>query len=612
MTNGLKRKALLIFVVGLFIRLVLMVYTSHAANFENIQLTEMLYSYGFVMHPFLEVVSYGTGFYILFWPSYLPFLVFNYFGIYYEFLVDFFIKIPSLIGDIITFYALYEISLHVSKDEKKSLIIAAVAFLNPYSIWLTSVISHPSSAIAAFILLSYLFLLRKRPSYSAICLVFSMSIQFLPVFLTPAFLVYLWQESQVNIRGKGSGALRALYGFFSNPDVKHFIVTFLVSGLILFSPYIIAVAIFYFADPQLLWMYLTRFSSPVVSELLPGDTLFDSAFNFTGIISSLGFSVYFSPFLGYKPLIVAYLVLLGFIVRQKLPLIQQLNRSVILFFSLFILMIPLSQGHYLGWFLPFIIIEALLFSGLPYYYPFALSILHFVIEPIVGYNFRWYFPTTLPFLFPDRDIARGNAQLQLSISGVYGFFLVLTVIYSLSQKHDYKSQKFSFTAFKSFKGGFVMLFLASWVLEIIGVGYELKEAFYIGEGGLFVTMILLFLYLYRSRRERLRGPPMISSLLSKALLLTNILGMILLFSLLAFKGLNYFALIAQTLISLGLLILNSKSAFVPSVLTFSFIFVVIYLIQISLNTKDGLITFVAFLNSFSLLLLQTRVDRALS
>lgn len=461
---------LLVFLAGLLIRLLLMVYTQHTGNWENINLVQRFYMYGLYLEPFLSVATYHTGFYILFLPSYLPYIVLNITGIYYSFLAAFLIKLPSLIGDVITLYALYKIGLIFTHDQKKSAAMAAAFFLNPYSIYLTSIISHPTSAIAAFILLSMVFLYENKLARSAFCLAFAASIQILPIFVLPGFLLFLWKfprdsslhnSSPTNLASpnmvasikflghKFLGYAKGTLKHLSEERLPYYLASFFSSCLLLFFPYLYISTLLYLSSPSTFFDWLNHFVAPVSSlaaTATPGK-LFGIVFNFTGMFNELNLAPYVAPFLGYRTLILAYLAILIFKAGQTFHMtlsnayerFHLLNQLILTFFCLFAVLIPLGQSHYLGWFLPFLVLEALLFRGLPMSVFYLVSFIHIMIDPFVGQNFYYYFDAMFPQLFPYKP--GGITVLQISLSGVYAVLLILVVLNCLKRPEKQLNRK---------------------------------------------------------------------------------------------------------------------------------------------------------------------------
>ena len=453
---------LLVLLAGLLIRLLLMVYTQHAGNWENINLVQRFYMYGLYLEPFISVATYHTGFYILFLPSYLPYIVLNIYGIYYSFLAAFLIKLPSLIGDVIALYALYKIGLLFTHDQKKSVAMAAAFFLNPYSIYLTSIISHPTSSIAAFILLSMIFLYENKLARSAFCLAFAASIQILPIFVLPGFLLFLWKfprdsslhnSSPTNLASpnivasikflghKFLGYAKGTLKHLSEVRLPYYLASFFSSCLLLFFPYLYISTLLYLSSPSMFFDWLNHFVAPVSSlaaTATPGK-LFGVVFNFTGMFNELNLAPYVAPFLGYRALILAYLAILIFKAGQTFYMtlsnayerFHLLNQLIITFFCLFAVLIPLGQSHYLGWFLPFLVLEALLFHGIPISVFYLISFIHVMIDPIVGQNFYYYFDAMFPWLFPRKP--GGIGVVQISLSGIYAVLLILVILNCLKR-----------------------------------------------------------------------------------------------------------------------------------------------------------------------------------
>lgn len=624
LTREIRNKAFLVFMIGLFSRLVLMMYTQHAGTWEELVTSNLLFSYGWPLRPLIELISFHTGFYIFFWPIHIPYKFLNIFGIYYEFLVMFLGRVPALIGDILTFYSLHEISLLILKDRRKSLFIASVFFLNPYSIFQTSVIGQVEPLITAFVLLSFLYLLRGSINRSAFCLAFSASIRILPVFLLPAFLAYLRKSSHTELENQIKNRLRWIHVLLSQ-RMLHFLGAFSVSLFILFSPYLIAFVRLYSYNPRLSWYWISLFTSPVSADVGYQTTggLVGWVFNFTSIINTLGLAEYFSHFMGYRPLLFVYLACGAVVwIRSRGSSFSRdthahlLNRLITLFYSLFMILIPLAQGHYLAWFLPFLILESQLFHGLPSYYPIAVSALFLLIEPIAGLNFVWYFLGTFPGLFsyPETQsavLALRSDELLFSISGVLGLFFILTIVMCLkdyNRSNERTEESYRFSRLPEYI--YLSLFSVYCGLEMLGIvwGGMFKSVLLHIMGLLILTLLLS--YIFKNRVLIKNNQLLLQDQWSKVMAFIHILslgGIFIILRLIQFD--SSIVLIIQISILASLWILNRRFPFSHNLQLFLFIFTSIYVFYALLATKDVSMGYIVIPYLLSWVYLQAEVDR---
>lgn len=407
-----------VFALGLIIRLILMPYTTHTATWEiGIVPMDTLYNLG--INPSLFAPELGGTYYVFYTPLYLFYAIFNYFGIYYQFLLEFLMKIPPTIGDIITFYSLYEITLHLSRNQRTSLSVATMYFLNPFIIMMSAVYGHDEQLIAAFMLLSFLLLLKGKIGYSAICLSLAVSREYLPIIVLPSFLAYVWRLKKP----------------FSSK--MSFLAIFSASSFALFIPEGLTLAQLYLASPKVLWDYVLFKVQGPMGLVISIPTGFKH--NFTGFLAALGIWPNVSVFFRYQTIILLYIFVTIILLRkQNISSAQLITRHVITSFLLFLIVNPLFQPHYLLWFLPFLFLETSVFLGLPRYFPHVLWGSILVVEPLIEGSFRYWsyiVPTQRIFSFWQID----NWLLKYAISVVTGLFLILGILFlTIDQAHKVK------------------------------------------------------------------------------------------------------------------------------------------------------------------------------
>lgn len=410
-----KNKLFWIFITGLFIRLLLISFTSHPASWERITSEDSRFILG--IDPTLVDPGVGTSFRLFFAAVYVPYLIFNIFGIHYTFLLVSLFKVPSIVGDIIILYSLYNIALLVSKDRRKGLSIATAYFLNPYVIWLTSIVGHAEQLMVGFILLALLYLLKGKTTHSAISLSIATFSRFISILILPYFLVSLWRADKS-----------------ISPRLTRYFAGFLISSAVLSIPYLIIFVQLYSSSKSAFWSYITNSFLPTVGEPgLPGPLPTGFRFNFTGFLASLGIWPTLSTFLNYRVFILLYLIATVVMLKRGYPSPQSMSRYIVVVFSLFMVIVPLNQSHYLMWIFPFLLIESIVFLSIPRYYLHVLWISNVVAETLISGHFTTYFPYFS--IFPatwEYPWAFFNQLLIHSTSVLHGSFLLLTVISCLT------------------------------------------------------------------------------------------------------------------------------------------------------------------------------------
>lgn len=408
---------------GLIIRLIIAPYTSFLSLFEYRGHMDLLFIAGF--NPLTWSGTYSTSFYIFYIPIHVIYLVFNYFGFYHGFLINFLYKLPPIIGDLIAFYSLYNIVLLFSKDKRKSLVVSGAYFLNPFTIYMSVFMFGIDQLMMAFVLLSLLNLLKGRITHSAIYLAIAVVFKYIPILLVPFYLIHM----------------RHKMSFCTS-----FLKMYLLSLLVLFSPYLTYLVPLYFHSPSAFWDHILGYAvlwtggRGYINGLDP--TTFK--YNFSGILATLGlWSVIESAFLGHIFLFLfppSYFVLMVLALTRSIVTFESINRYIIIIFSLIMLTNPVCMGHFLTWILPFLFIEVYALNSIPRHYLHILWISNFMIDPVFTgpvNAFLVLFDNTFPdisrflwHLFPN-GWPLGNLSLQLSLSALHGALLVLTTILCL-------------------------------------------------------------------------------------------------------------------------------------------------------------------------------------
>jgi len=602
----IRNRLFLVFIVGLFIRLLLMPYTTHCHTWERLTAEDARFLAGF--DPQLFDLGIGVSFRLFNIVSYIPYLILSSFGINYQFLLLSLFKIPSLIGDVIVFYSLYNIAFLTSNNEKKSLGVATAYFLNPFVIWIGAIVGSTDQLIAAFILLAILYLMKGKIGYSAICLSFSVFCRYFSILLLPCFLFYIWRRDR-SIR----------------PRVSHFLIAFLGASMTLSIPYLISLIHLYSSSAPAFWSLVNDYlgftgigggESPNIAWMM------NWKFNFTGFFASLGVWPSISPIFSLRVFAILYLIVTVIMMRRMSSSSPAhfINRYTIVVFSLFMLIIPLSQSHYLMWIFPFLLIESLLFSGLPKYYPHLLWIANMAAETIISGHFTTYpilgnYPLwwKYPWLF-------FNQNLTTSVSVLHGSFLLLTVITCIttvstyahaSLKHDKIHNKVPLSSL--YLHAFIPSFFVYSLLEILRIAYDIQTNYFVAFLSILAGCILTLFWFFTYKNKNLisQCDVMFQDRLSKVAALLQMMSIIALFFVITTFKLDVPSfLLAQALLLGSLLLINRNFKTGLNAQRISFIFTIIYTSYILLVTKNTLIGLITAIYLVSSLYLQVILNRS--
>jgi hypothetical protein len=422
---GYSEKFFIVLASGLFVRFLIAPYTTFPANWENITAIDMIFISGF--NPVAWITSFGPSFYIFYAPVYVPYLVLNQFGVCHPFLLVTLFKIPSIIGDVVIFVALYKIGLLLSQNKEKSLCIATLFFLNPFTIYFGAVVGHLEELMIAFVLLSLLYLLKGKLGISAICLSIAVCFRFVPILLLPCFLVLVWRSNK-----------SALF------KVSKFLGVFLLSLFVLSIPYLLLTITLYSSSVSALSSYFFGHFLGIVGQLqtvAPVSPLSPAyQYNFTAILAAVGVWPQIRAFFSLTTFAVIYLIVSVLELKRRFHPAHSFTRYAIIVFALFMLMVPTSDSRDLLWIFPFLLLAAYLFSGMPKYVPHILWIANLAIFPLIRGHFLVWFDLTFPlnvdgrWSFPTLDRSYWlfyNPDLILVVSVLYSLFLVLSILWCL-------------------------------------------------------------------------------------------------------------------------------------------------------------------------------------
>ena len=136
--NYILENIKLLFYIGLFIRIILAVYTSQVHTWTKMISMDELVILG--NDPFLRATAFGPLNYLFYMPTYAIYEFLRIIGIEYMFIALSLMRIPAILGDIILMFAVYQLIINLTNKKKLALFGASILFLNPYIIYTLSLI----------------------------------------------------------------------------------------------------------------------------------------------------------------------------------------------------------------------------------------------------------------------------------------------------------------------------------------------------------------------------------------------------------------------------------------------------------------------------------------
>lgn len=549
--------------------------------------------------------TWGPGFYLFYFPIYVPYMVFNYFGLYHEFLLNFLFKIPPILGDFVVFYSLYNIASLLLKDDMKSLSIAAMYFLNPLVIQQSAINGQFESLVAAFMMLSLLYLIKGKTNYSAICLAIGASIRFVPILILPVCLIYVYRIGRTR--------------------PWRYLGTFLISIAVLFVPLFIVVAQIYMASPSALTFSLKHHWLGMASQERFHAMEMEKVRGLFGFIARLGFwstlsqlvqgNVFLSLF---TPFYVGITVLS---LRSRLRPRTLLILYSMIALSLFTVVRPLSFISFLIWILPFILLSTHVFFDLPRYFFHVIWVSALVSDYLFA-NPTWYLAGTLPgAILPYWPI---NTRLAYPLTIVTPLFLILIILVCSSYiVASHKIARARETLLWFVQSGFlttrntkfILFFSAFNLFETIRVSFYHDSPLFVASvlaGGL--NILILWDLLYKNRSTIRNYPRFFHNNTSKALALIYVGSLVAIpFSFVRFEGKYSTFLFVQILFVSALWLTNRRFATSLEIQRISFIFTMIYALTFlytpTFNLQNNLSSLVILLYVVSWLLIGVFIER---
>ncbi|MFA5047591.1 MAG: hypothetical protein WC516_00955 [Patescibacteria group bacterium] len=348
------------------------------------------------LNPIPFSTTWGPGAYLsLLLPQLLQKLT-ELVGFNYLWVTNLVFKIPAITGDVIIFFCLFLIGKKLTNNNNRlSLLVAAMYFLNPLVFVQTAVVGLIHQFAVAFVLLAVLLVLNKKYLFSAIALAFSVSVMFLPLIIFPLIFLMLWKQE--NFRP----ILCLKYAFY------------FLTGIILFIviPYLAIIIPMFTIFPGVTREVLYNwFVGGIIgggrgggNAVFMGNNILDVN-NFPTLMSYLGqFGIFqflskiTHGFVFPALFIPSYAVLCLIILFKKFS-----YKTFILLCACALILAaafrPISYVDLFLWILPFLAIAVIIYKVMPRFYLWVLSVL-LVIAMYLIYPPFYHFVNTLQISF---------------------------------------------------------------------------------------------------------------------------------------------------------------------------------------------------------------------
>jgi len=365
-----------ILALGLAVRLILAPYTQFSHVTERINSADHIFLLGF--NPLINDAGVGSGFLIFFVPPYLAYLGLSALGLHFQFILELLFKLPPIIGDVLVFMSLRQLTLIGLKDSTKSSLVAASYFLNPYVINVSAIIGSNESLMVAFVLQAILALFRGQEQRSAIYLSTASFMRYFPFLLTPLFAIFAWKRER--------------------RSAARFLAVFSAFSFFLSLPYLSFLIPLYQASPQSFLDWTRYFfgaggSAPAANPW----PVWQFKWNLTGFLIITGLiSQASSIFLNLRTFLILLIVITFLALRRLTLSVEYANTYFLSFFLLVLVLFPLSQYHYLVWVIPFALLASIAFKQFPLRYVSLLWISYMVIDLAIQGAFLGYLDYTFP------------------------------------------------------------------------------------------------------------------------------------------------------------------------------------------------------------------------
>jgi len=365
-------------------------------------------------NPLFVDPATGISFYIFYVPIYLIYLaIWNFLPLYLSFYVkNLILKMPPIIGDIITTIGLYKLLYLLRFNKRKIYNISMLYYLNPYVIWQSSIIGHAESLTSGMLLWSLIFLTKNRHMLLGMFTGLAIFFRYIPLLLIPNLICISCGKARFKVLTSllFVSCLLSLPYFMIYKELKspsavlHFMRYWLSAGEIKSSQGI---------DP---WLF---------------------RYNYTGYLSLLGLWNYLRPLVSHNTFIALGIFTVLYFTYQIKRMKNKDSRSILyilvreinIIFALFMLTIPLCQHHYLNWLIPFLLLSCYACKVTPSHIFHMLWITNLLIDPIFKIYPLFYFVPTLHIPgIPEEKWLFRNLNLQASLSYLHATLLLITVI----------------------------------------------------------------------------------------------------------------------------------------------------------------------------------------
>lgn len=197
----MERKVIYALLVGTAIRILLSPFFGHPWDmYVWIKVGEMTVEQGINVYEYKDVTNFPWGFYAypplwLYWlvVARISYLIFQNLNFYV-----FMIKLPIIASDLMIAILLYKLGEFLNLKTRKKILLVVAWILNPLPIFISSIWGMFDSLAVAFMMVSLLYLLKKRVVTSSTLLGIGTSIKVFPAFILLPTLFYLSRKLRLN------------------------------------------------------------------------------------------------------------------------------------------------------------------------------------------------------------------------------------------------------------------------------------------------------------------------------------------------------------------------------------------------------------------------------
>jgi len=402
----------LVFYIGLFIRIILAIYTTQVHTWTKMISMDELIILG--NDPLLRATAFGPLNYLFYMPTYSIYEFLRIIGVEYMFIAISLLRVPAILGDIILMFAVYQLIINLTNKKKLALFGASILFLNPYIIYTSSIQGWPESLFMGMMIFSIIELYNKRTLRSGVLLGVASMMRYMPILLIPAFIIFILKSSYKN----------------KITDLGKLLSGFILSIAIIGSVQIFKLIELYFNHRAAFNTFFNHVLGPGSAISSTQQTgLEDLTFNLTAFFARLGYWDIIKDFwninIAFTIFYFAALIIFALSNKNKYNIIW-FSASI---FAMFITLISNAQVNYLMWLLPFLFIIQII-SGRSKFLLNGLWIITLLIEPVIDSKFlKSYTLTTFPSTITEPLFY--SKVISQSLSALLSVFLVCTAIICL-------------------------------------------------------------------------------------------------------------------------------------------------------------------------------------